>query len=141
MSAQSPMEVATFFDAEEAMVAQSFLRAQGIRAELPDSNALGAMPEVRFGLGGYRLFVPAGQAANARALLAEVRAASPSAGPCCARCGGRALRRIRDWRWPLGLMALFGAAFPFAPSTGNLRCAACGHRQPDETETDDTPKP
>lgn len=122
-------QVGRFYDAEEAQVAAGFLRSHGLDASLPDEHSLSVMPEMRFGLGGYRLLVPDGEALAAERLLAGVRDA-PSGHGLCSACGYDTLRRQRDWTWPAALSLL--ALFPFAPARATLRCRTCGHTQPAE---------
>ena len=131
-------EVAVFFDAEEAQIARGFLRSHGMHATLPDEQALSVMPEMRVGLGGYRLEVPDAEAFRARALLAEVRAEGAARAPACERCGARALRRIRRWEMPLA-MWLIGFLAPFAPATNELRCRRCGLVQTADDEEEALP--
>ena len=132
-------EVAVFYDAEEAMVARGYLRSHGLDATLPDEQALSVMPEMRVGLGGYRLLVPDDEAAQARRLLREVREENPA--PSCRQCGARALRRKRHWWVPLLLYWLFGPLFPFAPARGELQCRRCGCIQPEPDENALTESP
>ena len=123
-------EVAVFIDAEEAQIARGYLRSHGLDAQLPDEQALSVMPEMRVGLGGYRLTVPDDEAMQAERLLAETRS---SGFPACGRCGADALRRIRNWQLP-AFMWFIGFLAPFAPATGELKCRRCGQvqREPDE---------
>lgn len=122
-------QVGLFYDAEEAQVAAGFLRSHGLGAVLPDEQALSVMPEMRFGLGGYRLLVPEAERVQAERLLAGVRGRRASHGLCSA-CGYDALRRARRWWFPGAIWLLFGGLFPFAPARGTLRCTRCGHTQP-----------
>ena len=119
-------EVAVFYDAEEAQIARGFLRSHGLDAQLPDEQALSVMPEMRVGLGGYRLTVPDDEAMQAERLLAPTRGATGL--PACERCGSDRLRRIRRWQLPVLAWAL-GFLAPFAPATDELKCRRCGHVQ------------
>lgn len=129
-------EVARFFDMEEAQIAAGFLRSHGMDATLADEHALSVMPELRVGLGGFRLLVPDQDEAAATQLLADIRGEAPPLG-ACANCGHTQMRRVRDARHPF-LLGLLGLLFPFAGATNELRCAACGHKQP-ETDAEDDP--
>lgn len=139
--------IAQFFDAEEAQIAAGYLRSNGIEVTLGDEQALSVMPEMRVGLGGYRLLCPREQAFMARALLAEVEGGKTRAAPLprCAKCSSTRLAPVRDLRLPAifgGLTGLiFGLIAPFAPRSGDLRCGACGHRQPDKHEDEGPDEP
>ena len=61
--------LATFSDAGIALVTQSYLRAHGIDAFLPDDMVLATQPFLGLTTGGYRLLVPENQAAEAQRLL------------------------------------------------------------------------
>lgn len=132
-------EVGVFFDAEEAQIARGFLRSHGLDATLPDEQALSVMPEMRVGLGGYRLEVPDAEAFRARALLREVQSEGAARAPACQRCGARDLRRIRRWEMPVA-MWLVGFLAPFAPATEDLKCRRCGLVQR-ETEAEEEATP
>jgi hypothetical protein len=116
-------EIARFYDAEEAQIAAGFLRAQGFEVQLPDEHVLAVRPELRIGLGGYRLLAADGDAFLAKAALDEKRP-KPLHAPC-PRCESTAIRRTRAWPFPLALLAVFGELFPFAPPKDSLRCGAC----------------
>ena len=124
--------VARFYDPEEAHIAAGFLRAQGLEVTVADAQALGVMPELRVGLGGYRLMAPERDANLAQRYLADIKY-EQSKGPACTRCGGTRLTRVRDLRFPAlfgGLSGLLmGLIAPFAPPTGTWRCGDCGLRQ------------
>ncbi|WP_370335839.1 hypothetical protein [Parvularcula marina] len=135
-------EIARFYEAEEAQIAVGYLRAQGFDVQLADERTLGAQPHLSIGLGGYRLLARQQDAHMASIALDEVRG-EPSrrpylTGQTCEACGEERLTRIRD---PLvsivSFMLSFGGLFPFAPATKNLRCTACGHRQPAEPDEEE----
>ena len=128
-------QVAVFYDVEEAQIARGFLRSHGLGARLPDEQALSAMPEMRVGLGGYRLTVPEDEVAIAEKLLAPLRGKTGL--PACERCGANAVRRMRHWWFPLLMTHLFGHVFPFAPARKMLICRRCGYKRldPDEPMT------
>lgn len=68
------LEVARFFTLPEAELAAALLRRHGIAARLPDRDTATINPDLLIALGGVRLVAPAGQIAEARALVARVRA-------------------------------------------------------------------
>ena len=123
-------EIARFYDVEEAQVALGYLKAQGFRVQLPDDHTLAVRPELRIGLGGYRLLAADGDASLAKAALDEKRPRSPYGH--CPSCGGHRVRRVRRWPVPLAIFAIFGELFPFAPPKNTLRCGQCGHQWKDE---------
>jgi hypothetical protein len=61
--------IATFTDLGVARVAQSFLKANGVDALLPDEMVLATQPFLGLSQGGYRLLAPERQRAQAEALL------------------------------------------------------------------------
>ncbi|MEM1379734.1 MAG: hypothetical protein AAGH41_03820 [Pseudomonadota bacterium] len=117
-------EIARFYDPHEAQVAAGFLRAQGFDVEVADYNTLTAQPELRFGLGGFRLMAAQRDAYMAEKTLAETRR-KPAFSPC-PNCGSERVRRRRAWQVPFFMLPLFGLV-PFAPATDQLRCNSCGH--------------
>lgn len=131
--------VAAFHDPEEAVVAYSFLRANGVEAELADTATLAALPTHRVALGGQRVMVPAASLAIARRLLAEVREDSVPAGyevddMRCPKCGGDRFTRVKPWLLPAVLLWLTGA--PWRWNAPRLRCTVCGTiRDAEEAET------
>jgi DNA-directed RNA polymerase subunit RPC12/RpoP len=127
-------EIARFYDPEEAQIAAGFLRAQGLEIHLADELALNSLPNLRVGLGGYRLMAEERDANIARRYLADID--GEDHGPACAQCGVRKLRRSRDPTLAL-LLLPFLELFPFARAKRHLRCAACGHKQPDPDEKGD----
>lgn len=134
-------EIARFYDAEEAQIAAGFLRSFGFDVQLADEQALSVMPEMRMGLGGYRLLAADRDAHMARIELSKVRRA-PS-GPRCRNCGARDMRRERNPAYVI-VHALFATIFPFAPPTSRLRCRSCGHtqrvdRDPSASEEEEDP--
>ena len=132
-------EIARFYDAEEAQIAAGYLRAQGFEVQLADEGMLGVEPHMRLGLGGYRLMAIPQHAHMASVELAKVRdeptRRQTLTTHTCTACGSEAMRRIRN-PW-YAILAALVALFPFAPATRDLRCTACGHRQPAESEEQD----
>ncbi len=128
-------EIARFYDVEEAQIAKSFLIAQGLDVRLADEGALGVMPEMRVGLGGYRLVGEERDAAIATRLLADIEH-DHSAAKRCPACGAAQLQRTRNRLFPF-FFVLFGWLFPFAPAGDTLRCRACGHTEPDAESRDE----
>ncbi len=120
-------ELARFYDAAEAEIAAGFLRSQGFEVGLPERHTLGAQPEMRFALGGFRLLVSDQDYFLAQNALERVQ--TKTGKPACPRCGQRALRRQVRWGLPF-LINLFGASmggfFPFARKSKWVKCGACG---------------
>ncbi|MEM9232960.1 MAG: hypothetical protein AAGA69_01820 [Pseudomonadota bacterium] len=129
-------EIARFYDAEEAQIAAGYLRSQGFEIQLADEGALGVQPHLSIGLGGYRLMALPQEAHMASVELAKVRDVPARSrtvvNATCEQCHSQKLRRIRNPWFPLLVSVLFQRVFPFAPATQDLRCTACGHRQPAE---------
>jgi hypothetical protein len=72
--------VAVFVDLQEAQIAAGALRAAGLAAEVFDGQ-LGAVYWIaQSALGGYRVVVPQAEAADALALLQQIRDTAPPAG-------------------------------------------------------------
>ncbi|HVY03404.1 MAG TPA: hypothetical protein VG983_07075 [Caulobacterales bacterium] len=82
------VEIANFVDRSEAVIADGLLKANGVRPLVPELYTLAADPGLVFALGGYRILVPAEDAALARAILADMESAAPAAPPPRARPAG-----------------------------------------------------
>lgn len=119
-------EVARYYDPEEAQIAAGFLRAQGLTVHLADVHSLSAMPDMRFGLGGYRLLADGRDASLAQRYLADIAHEQSERGESCPNCGSRRLTPERDPSLPL-VHALLGYLFPFAKRTGRTTCADCNY--------------
>jgi hypothetical protein len=74
-------EIARFADLAEAQIAASRLRAEGVPVLVQNEYWGGADYIMTIAMGGFRLWAPDDQAADAKALIAELRAASPVAEP------------------------------------------------------------
>jgi len=103
--------IRTFYGPEEAYAALSLLHAHGKNARLLDENTLSVLPLDSVALGGYRLAVPAEEAASSLLLLGHDRADLPPAKPVyfgdeAPRETGPRSRRRRFGRWLL--LALLG---------------------------------
>jgi len=70
--------IARFRDQAEAHIARSLLESEGLLAFVAESEALGALPHLIFGQGGYRLQVPAESIDEARAILRDAQLAPPT---------------------------------------------------------------
>jgi len=70
-------EIARFADLAEAQIAASRLRAEGVQVLVQNEYWGGADFIMTIAMGGFRLWAPEGQAAEARALIGELRAAVP----------------------------------------------------------------
>ena len=66
-------EVARYYDPEEAIVAQSFLRSSGIACELLNDYHSSVNPHLRIALGGIQLVTQETEVAFARELLNVIR--------------------------------------------------------------------
>jgi hypothetical protein len=68
------LEVARFSTLPEGELAVALLRQHGIAARLPDRDTATINPDLLIAIGNVRVVAPAGQIAEARALVARVRA-------------------------------------------------------------------
>lgn len=131
-------EIARFYDGDEAQIAAGYLRTQGFDIDIADMNTIGVQPHLSVGLGGYRLMAPEKQAYMAALELEKVRQAHAPrqtvTGFTCESCGSEAMRRIRSPLIALLTCLTLGGIIPFTRATKNLRCTACGHRQPAEPD-------
>ena len=67
-------EVARFATVPEAELAADFLRRHGIQATLPDRDTATMRPDLLYAMGGVRVIAPGRQIAEARRLIARMRA-------------------------------------------------------------------
>lgn len=74
-------EIARFADLTEAQIAASRLRADGVPVLLQNEYWGTSDYMMSIAMGGFRLWTPASQAGEARALIAELRAARPEPDP------------------------------------------------------------
>jgi hypothetical protein len=70
-------EIARFADLAEAQIAASRLRAEGVQVLVQNEYWGGADFIMTIAMGGFRLWAPEDQAADAKALITELRAAIP----------------------------------------------------------------
>lgn len=70
-------EIARFADLAEAQIAASRLRAEGVQVLVQNEYWGGADFIMTIAMGGFRLWAPEGQAAEAKALISALRAAAP----------------------------------------------------------------
>lgn len=70
-------EIARFADLAEAQIAASRLRSEGVQVLVQNEYWGGADFIMTIAMGGFRLWAPEDQAAEAKALISELRAASP----------------------------------------------------------------
>lgn len=68
------LEVARFATLPEGELAVSFLQRYGVNARLPDRDTATMNPDLLFALGGVRVVAPDTQVAEARRLIARMRA-------------------------------------------------------------------
>lgn len=69
-----------YLNPDEAQIACSYLRANGINAEVEGAHSQGAMPHVGMGATMLRVVAPASQVEDAKALLADATSADPAKG-------------------------------------------------------------
>lgn len=108
------VEIAAFYDPEEALCASAYLRAYGVETLLQNEHHLTMAPSLRVALGGYRVLVNSAAAKDAKRILddvskrdrGEARAKSDNEEP------EMAAREIRDWFW---LPIVFLHNVPFIP--------------------------
>ena len=74
-------EIARFADLAEAQIAASRLRAEGVQVLVQNEYWGGADFIMTIAMGGFRLWTPEDQATDAKALIAELRAAIPAPEP------------------------------------------------------------
>ena len=74
-------EIARFADLAEAQIAASRLRAEGVPVLVQNEYWGGADFIMTIAMGGFRLWAPEDQAADAKALIARLRAAVPAPEP------------------------------------------------------------
>jgi len=70
-------EIARFADLAEAQIAASRLRSEGVQVLVQNEYWGGADFIMTIAMGGFRLWAPEGQAAEAKALINTLRAAAP----------------------------------------------------------------
>lgn len=71
-------EIARFADLSEAQIAASRLRAEGVQVLVQNEYWGGADFIMTIAMGGFRLWAPDDQAADAKTLIAQLRAAPPA---------------------------------------------------------------
>ena len=74
-------EIARFADLTEAQIAASRLRAEGVPVLVQNEYWGGADYIMTIAMGGFRLWAPDDQAADAKALIAQLRGAIPAPEP------------------------------------------------------------
>jgi hypothetical protein len=68
------VEIARFYDPEEMICAQSYLRALGVETFAENESLLNVAPYLRMAVGGYALHAPASLAEDAKSALAAAQA-------------------------------------------------------------------
>ncbi|MEM9616927.1 MAG: hypothetical protein AAF936_03110 [Pseudomonadota bacterium] len=71
------VQIAQFYDPEEAYCAKSYLQSHGIDTFVQNDHHLTMAPWMRVALGGYRLLAVDTEAAEAKKALSEVQAIQP----------------------------------------------------------------
>jgi hypothetical protein len=75
------VEIARFLDLTEAQAAASALRASGVEVFVQNENWGQVEAYLQLAMGGFRLWTPEEDAADAQAFLAEVRREAPQPAP------------------------------------------------------------
>jgi hypothetical protein len=102
------VEIARFYDPEEMICAQSYLRALGVETFAENESLLNVAPYLRMAVGGYALHAPASLAEDARSALAAAQAVDITE-PSAAEGD---VRPLRNWIWmPVAVMS----GVPFLP--------------------------
>lgn len=100
------VEIARYYDPEEAFCAQGYLRSCGIDTLVQNEHHLSMNPSLRVALGGYGLFGLAGDAEEAKSVLAMV---GSEAGALSSDSEGE---NRRKWYWtPVAIVS----GVPFFP--------------------------
>lgn len=109
--------IAYFFDPEEAFVAQSYLRADGVDALIQNEYHLNMAPWLRIALGGYRPLAVDETATEARAALNHIAEHAPDSSvevddPDAGTQLPEPVRK-KNWFW---LPIAFNSVAPFVPT-------------------------
>lgn len=110
------VEIAHFYDPEEAYCARGFLRSCGIETIIQNEHHLTAAPWLRIALGGYRLMTRSEFENDAREALGSIEEEkSTSAETTMGEAEPAAVqeRQKRNWLW---LPMAFAWAVPFMPT-------------------------
>lgn len=105
------VEIARFYDPEEAYCARSFLLSNGIDSFMQNDHYLTMAPWMRIALDGYGLQVTASSEGDARTLL-ETVSATPSQDAQDSPADTTPQIRKPNWLW---LPIAFSASVPFLP--------------------------
>ena len=111
------VEIAHFYDPEEAYCARGYLGAQGVHTVIQNEHHLNVAPLLRVALGGYRLLAASEDANDAKRLLADVAKAEseirPQEEPAPPQSSANAIsRRARTAFW---FPVAFSFGVPFIP--------------------------
>jgi len=123
---RSPVEVATFLHPFEADLAQARLEAEGFVAVVADARTALPFPLHFLALGGVRVLVPAEDAPEARALLAQVKRERQAEARVCPACGSPRIAARRLFV-RLAWVTLATIGFPVGRARAQWRCRDCGH--------------
>ncbi|MEM8936231.1 MAG: hypothetical protein AAGC77_07480 [Pseudomonadota bacterium] len=107
------VEIASFFDQEEAHCARGFLLSRGIYTFFQDEHHLTVAPWLSIALGGYRLLGRPKDAEEAQRLLKAIREAEVASKPAVASVDHEIPKRRKNYFW--APIALFFAV-PFIPT-------------------------
>ena len=106
------VEIKHFYEPEEAYCARGFLISNGISPTLLGEHHLAVEPWLRIGLGGYRMYVPASQKADAIALLEGIGETDATLET---EQELKSIKWKRNWFW---LPAAYMYGVPFIPKFG-----------------------
>lgn len=116
------VELAIFYDPEEALCAQGAVRAGGCFTLLQNEHHLATAPWLRVALGGYRLCVLEDDAERARLVLGNALDDTVPAEPADAvledNAADKHIRSRKNWLW---LPVVFATTIPFVPTFKNGR--------------------
>lgn len=105
------VEIAHFYDPEEAYCAKGYLQSNGVETILQNDHHLTMAPWMRVALGGYRLMATSDDEDAAKEALKNIGAEGIEAAPGDAEPDTQ-WRRKRNWLW---LPIAFGSSAPFLP--------------------------
>lgn len=115
----------TYIDIEEAVVAQGYLRAQGVDALLFGEDHTTVDVNLRLAVGGYRIMVFAEEFDAASRIIRDVEIGGRLGTieeECCEQCGAGEFKKRRDLIWVV-LAILWHVAY--APYARRKRCVHC----------------
>lgn len=108
------VQIAQFYDPEEAYCAKSYLQSHGIETFVQNDHHLTMAPWLRVALGGYRLLAIDTEAAEARKALSEVQSPQQEKTDSLTISDSEELKsaKRKNWIW---LPIAYLHAVPFLP--------------------------